>query len=122
MVEEVIHQFEGKLRSLLSENETLRLQLHKETILAQARLSTVDDQQSAIDGYIAQNSKLAGIVSSLQKEVDDCYKVIENLSADNRELKLENEDLKKVQVQLEAEQQKARIFQDMYLQVTARTR
>lgn len=120
-VEQVISQFEGKLRSLMSENEALRLQLHKANILAQSRSANNEEQLKVLNACNARVINLEKKNELLQQELDDCYRVIENLTADNRELKLENTALREVEVELKNEQQKARVFKEMYLQVTARS-
>ena len=112
-MEEIIQKFNSKLIKLKTENDQLKLALHKSNIIAETRkqdiihLTTkVAETKEALFVEIQKNEKLSS-------DIDNYHSVIDDLNFENSEMKIENSNIQKLKIELIKEQSRCKNFEEM---------
>ena len=100
--------FGAKTAQLAAENATL-------TALAAARLRRISEFEMAWDSLVQRQAASEKNARGLQQEVIDLEQLRANLTAENRELKLENSLVQQLRAEAAAAVEKAKLFEALYL-------
>ena len=117
MVNDILIEYGRQVRDLQQENETLRLELMKQRVLNKARTDRITEAEKTIADLVDQLRLASGDKTSLQEEVSQCLALIDRLSCENRELKIENASVTSLSEECNHQRTLAIRFEHMYNEI-----
>lgn len=117
MVNDILIEYGRQVRDLQQENENLRLELVKQQILNKSRTDRITEAEKTIADLVDRLRLAAGDNTSLQEEVSECLALIDRLSSENRELKIENATVKSLSEECDHQRTLAIRFEHMYNEI-----